>query len=541
MKRLAQWTVAALAVVALLAIAALIAVPRLVDTPRVQALIAGTASQSLGRPVKFTSVSVRVLPRPAVELHGLEVAEDPDFGREPFLRLERGRLNLRLGALLTGRVEFGDLVLQKPLIAVIQNAQGKWNIASLGAPPDSKPAAHPGRSGGAGPGTGVVPAARVRIADGVLTYAARGAGPAAASQYRVEGLDLTLTSRGTLMAFEGGAKVMPGDLAVEIADGTVGVGGARNLLEAPVRARVTLEGKDVSDLVAVAAGPEPDIDGAITGTLTVGGTVGEPTAAGAVELTRASVTETHPQCPEPKRRTLAFAPIKLNASWQEGRFAARPLNTGIGKGTVTMNVAATLDRGLRVQLNDLALKDVPLDKVLVDFMCQGYAVTGPLDLTGSLAFDPADLFKTLSGPGQFRIGPGKVVGSQALALVGGVVRLGGAISSLLSADLPSSLFSSPLEFDSITGTYQITNGVVTIRDLLYTSRAMKVATAGDYALTTGRMNLDMVVNHGRGEVKAKVTGTAASPSVRIVPTTGLGDIDPGKVERGLQDLLKHLR
>src|SRR2546426_9213767 len=36
-------------------------------------------------------------------------------------------------------------------------------------------------------------------------------------------------------------------------------------------------------------------------------------------------------------------------------------------------------------------------------------------------------------------------------------------------------------------------------------------------LASGRMNLDMVVNHGRGEVTAKVTDTAASPSIRVAP------------------------
>ena len=41
--------------------------------------------------------------------------------------------------------------------------------------------------------------------------------------------------------------------------------------------------------------------------------------------------------------------------------------------------------------------------------------------------------------------------------------------------------------------------------------SMKVAIAGDYSLPTTRMNLDMVITHPRGEVRAKVTGTTASP------------------------------
>ena len=128
-----------------------------------------------------------------------------------------------------------------------------------------------------------------------------------------------------------------------------------------------------------------------------------------------------------------------------------------------------------------------------------------------------------------------------MQLIGSVVRVGGTISSLLNADLPPTLFSSPVEFDSITGTYRIADGVATTRDLLYTSRAMKVGVAGDYALASGAMNLDMVVNHGRGEVRAKVTGTAAAPSIRIVPSSVLRGVDQEKVEGGLKDLLKRFR
>jgi uncharacterized protein YhdP len=122
-----------------------------------------------------------------------------------------------------------------------------------------------------------------------------------------------------------------------------------------------------------------------------------------------------------------------------------------------------------------------------------------------------------------------------------VVRVGGAISSALDADVPAIASGSPLEFESITGTYRVTNGVLTTRDLLYTSKPMKVAVAGEYGLANGRMNLDMVITHGRGELKARVTGSAASPSIRVDPATILRGVDPGKVEKGLGELLKRIR
>jgi hypothetical protein len=327
-------------------------------------------------------------------------------------------------------------------------------------------------------------------------------------------------------------------VALKLSDGIVALAGARPLTDASLRGKVAIDGRDIAPLATAAAGPSPALGGAVKGTLALGGTVGAPTAAGEVELSKLSVTQTNAQCPEPKRRTLTIPTVKLNASWQEQHLTARPLAATLGSGTVTTQLTVALDRGVRVQLADLGIKALPLEAVLVDYLCQGYAITGPLDLTGAQTFDARDMLDTLSGPGQLRVGSGKVVGSQALALIGSVVRVGGAISSILAADLPTRVFESPLEFDSITGTYTLANGVATTRDLLYSSRAMKVAIAGDYALPTSRMNLDMTISHGRGEVKAKVTGTTSSPSIRVSPATILREVDPEKAQKGIQDLLK---
>jgi hypothetical protein len=540
MPRVVTWIAIVVAVVVVLAIAALAAVPWLVDTPRVQALIAANAAQALGRPVKFQSVSIRALPLPSVELHGLEVAEDPKFGAAPFLRLDSGRIRLKLGPLLTGRVELGDIVLKKPIITIIQTADGRLNIGSLGAgaePTESRAGGKTGRTPAGGGGAAAALTSRISVDEGVVTYVSRGKGDAL-TQYRIEDLDLTLAGDGGQMTVKADARVKPGDLTVKIADGLVSPIAGKPLTEAPVRGTVAIDGKDVKDLVAAAAGPAPALGGAIKGTLALGGTVGAPTAAGDVQMDKLTVTQTHPECPEPKRRTLTIPTVKLNAAWQDNRFTGKPVTTSVADGTVTTQLTVSLDRGVRVQMADLGIRALRLEKVLVDYLCQGYAVTGPLDLTGAMSFEPRDLLNTLSGPGQFKIGSGKVVGSKALALIGGVVRVGGAVSSLLAADLPTRVFDSPLEFDSITGTYQITSGVARTRDLLYSSRAMKVLIAGEYGLASGRLDLDMTVNHGRGEVKAKVTGTTASPSIRVAPGSVLGGADRGKVQEGLQDLLK---
>ena len=538
MPRWVKWLLGVVAVLVVLVIAAALAVPYLVDTPRIQAYIATSAAQTLGRPVKFSSVTLRVLPLPAVELHSLEVADDPRFGTAPFLKLDTGRVRLRLLPLLSGRVELGDILLRKPVITLIQSADGRLNIGSLGVTTtEARAPARPGRSGGAPAAAGSVAVARVVVNDGVAVYIARGKGEAPA-QYRLSGVNVTLTGGGTQIAFKGTAKLQPGDVELALSDGVVALSGARPLTDAALRGKLAIDGKEIAPLATVAVGPTPAVGGAVKGTLALGGTVGAPTAAGDVTLSPLSATQVNPRCPDPKQRTLTIPTVKLNAGWQDQRLTARPLTATLGGGTVTTRLTAALDRGVHVQLADLAIKALPLEKVLVDYLCQGYAITGPLDLTGALTFEARDALGTLSGPGQLKIGSGKVVGSQALALIGSVVRVGGAISSILSADLPQNVFDSPLEFESITGTYTIASGVATTRDLLYTSRRMKVLIAGEYGLASGRMNLDMTVTHGRGEIKAKVTGTTASPSISVSPSSVLRDVDPQKAEKGIKDLLK---
>lgn len=541
MRRWVKWGLAAGAVVLLLVAGAAVVIPLLVDTPRIQSYVASTASQALGRPVKFSGLSIRVLPLPAIELRDLEVAEDPKFGTTPFLRLERGLIRLQLMPLLTGRIELGDVVLRKPAVTIVQTADGRLNIASLGSTAEPRSPSRPGKgSGGGSSAASAALATRISIDHGTVTYVARGAGDRVA-QYRLEGLDLKLTSGGTQITFKGDARLLPGAMALKVTDGVVSLTPGRTLTDAPVRAKVAIDGKDIRDLTAVAVGPSPELGGAIKGTLTVAGTVGVPTAAGDIQLSPLTATQNSPQCAEPRRRTLTIPTLALKAAWQSPRFTGKPLTATLGGGTVTAQLAATLDRGIHVQLADLDIKALPLDKVLVDYLCEGYAVTGPLDLTGALSFETRDVLNTLNGPGKLRVGSGKVVGPRALALVSSMARVGGALSAVLGSDMPSGSLGSPLEFESITGTYTVTNGLVTTRDLLYTSRVMKVAVAGEYGLGTGAMNLDLVVNHKQGEMKAKVTGTASAPVVRVSTSSILKSVDPDKTEKGLRDLLKRFK
>src|SRR5215470_15186448 len=99
---LAKALLLALAAVVALALALTAALPRIVDTHRVQSLIASGLSQALARPVRFRSASVTAWPYPSVRLSGVEIADDPAFGVDPFVRLDHARVRLKLWPLLRG-------------------------------------------------------------------------------------------------------------------------------------------------------------------------------------------------------------------------------------------------------------------------------------------------------------------------------------------------------------------------------------------------------------------------------------------------------
>jgi hypothetical protein len=176
-----------------------------------------------------------------------------------------------------------------------------------------------------------------------------------------------------------------------------------------------------------------------------------------------------------------------------------------------------------------------LGPVLVDFLCQSFAVTGPLDLAADALLNPAAPARTLQGAGRFRIGPGQVVGAAARDFLADVLRLASAMSSL---DVPrQGGRPAPMTFDSVTATYTIANGIVRTDDLVYQSPAARVNVAGTYGLADTKVDAAVTLTQGRTEVKARVVGTTTPRALRVIPiSVRAGDRDG--VKRLLERLLR---
>lgn len=119
----------ALAAIAILIL--LLVAPPYININHYRGRITDLLSRSLGRPVRLSSVQVRLLPWPGFEISNLSVAEDPAYGAEPVLHASTVVASIRLLALLRGRVEIGKISVDDASLNVVRAGPGKWNLDPL--------------------------------------------------------------------------------------------------------------------------------------------------------------------------------------------------------------------------------------------------------------------------------------------------------------------------------------------------------------------------------------------------------------------------
>jgi len=281
--------------------------------------------------------------------------------------------------------------------------------------------------------------------------------------------------------------------------------------------------------------PAPAVAGPVKGRVQVSGTTARLTATGAVTFERLTVTEAQPHCPDPKPRTLILDEVRVPLLYAPPQLESQQVQTKVAKGTVTFRLLVALGPPRVATLRDIQVKGVQLEPVLVDYLCQRNAVTGPLDLTGELSLRLPEALPTLAGSGRLSIGAGRVVGPDLLNAVGQALALTDLVAATLTPGGRGESKKTPLSFDSITATYTITNGVVRTDDLVYVARDVRVTGAGTYGLVDGRTAMDVTVSQGTNRLKARVAGSPGALS--IVPT----DVrlkEPKDLRKALDRLLR---
>jgi hypothetical protein len=106
-------------------------VPPLISVNHYKKQITNLIARSFGRPVRLSSVEVRLLPWPGFVLTDLSVAEDPAYGAEPVLHANKVTASIRLLALWRGRLEIGSISVDEASLNVVRTGPGSWNLDTL--------------------------------------------------------------------------------------------------------------------------------------------------------------------------------------------------------------------------------------------------------------------------------------------------------------------------------------------------------------------------------------------------------------------------
>jgi len=124
-------------VVVLLLIA--IALPFLINVNSFRPKLESELTEALDREVKVGNLSLSILSG-SVSAEDLSIADDPAFSKDAFIRAKSLKVGVEVMPLIfSKKLHVTDITLDKPEIALLRDAAGKWNFSSLG----SKSAAAP--------------------------------------------------------------------------------------------------------------------------------------------------------------------------------------------------------------------------------------------------------------------------------------------------------------------------------------------------------------------------------------------------------------
>ena len=149
-------------------------------------------STALGRQVHADDIKVSLGWGILADVTGVQVADDPDISKKPFIEASNVYTRLQLMPLLARRIEVTEVVLDKPVIRIVQTRDGTFNVSTLGRKKVHTEEESGGGEGGKGGGganeespmaeAGRAPAAlgsllvqNFSINDGTLTFQTEGA------------------------------------------------------------------------------------------------------------------------------------------------------------------------------------------------------------------------------------------------------------------------------------------------------------------------------------------------------------------------------
>ena len=129
-------------IVLVIILLAVIALPFLINVNSFRPKLESELSTALGRQVKVGNLSLSILSG-SVSAEDLSISDDPAFSKDSFIRAKSLKVGVEVMPLIFSKtLHITDITLDKPEIALLRDASGKWNFSSLGgkSEPEKKPA-----------------------------------------------------------------------------------------------------------------------------------------------------------------------------------------------------------------------------------------------------------------------------------------------------------------------------------------------------------------------------------------------------------------
>ena len=174
-------------------LASILVAPNFVDLGLFKRTYLPLLEEALNRRIDVGEVHLSLLPTPAIRLSKLTVSDSAAFAENIFFSAQQIRLKLRFLALLRGRFEITELVLDKPIFNLLKQPDGSFNYSDVGSKKNSgivrrevrkRPeAAKPAEA----TASHVAIPNRVRVQDGELNVITKGLAPV-----NIKGIDLAL-------------------------------------------------------------------------------------------------------------------------------------------------------------------------------------------------------------------------------------------------------------------------------------------------------------------------------------------------------------
>lgn len=200
-----------LGVIVLLLIVAVIVVPMLIPLERYKSEIQAQAKAATGRDLRIDGdISLSLLPTIAVSVEDVGFANAPGAATPEMATIDRLDVALQIWPLLSGEVAIDRFILEKPVINLEVDEQGRpnWQFDTAGAAPAPSAEADGGGTAGGGGGDAAsrlqeLRLGEVRLSDGTLNYVDRQSG----QEYHVSevNMELSLPSLSSPFAAEGSA------------------------------------------------------------------------------------------------------------------------------------------------------------------------------------------------------------------------------------------------------------------------------------------------------------------------------------------------